>query len=295
MRRFSTAAVVGLLSVALIAPPPAAAYETPSFGDTGFHLLHGRWMAISPFYGIGASQLGESSEGLEPRLLGLRYTERKGFVTGFFFAVINTIAGGMAAASPKSVRSYRSGNYIVTETTYRSEAEKQAMLAQTAAASAAMLDAEDQSFDLEIYSTALPGGGEASGHKLNMYFGISIADILTLDVGLGFGYVESRFERDGRQVALTHSYLGMPFRLNLAAGPLLIWFQWDWNWLGEWVGYDPGVEATDSSFKKQLTGSHLELGVTTALFDRVLLQAGLTTPQITSGDFGFRASVGFRF
>jgi hypothetical protein len=284
------------LALALTATTVASArgpYE--GFGDAGLSLLHGRWMSISPFLGGGASQLGSTDEGFDPTAIGLRYYERKGFITGVFFALMNTVAGSMAASSPKSVNTYRSGNWIITETVYRSEAEKQEMLAQTAAASEAMMSAEDQSFDLEIYSTSLPGGGEVSGYKLNMSFGIELDEAVMLDVGLGFGSVDARMIRDERQANVHLSYFGMPLRLNVAAGPLLIYAGWDWNWLGEWTGHKADLIDEPSRYKKRSTLSHLELGVQTVIFDRLLVQAGVTTPTIDSGDFGYRASVGLRF
>ncbi len=293
MRRAVAAGLVGMLTMVTAVGP--ARGDEGGFGSTGLELLHGRWGAFSGFYGVGSGALGVTALGLEPRLTGLRYTERKGFVTGLFFALMNTVAGGLAASSPKSVERYRSGNWIVTKTTYRSEAEKQAILDRTAESSSEMMGAEDQSFELDLYMTRLPGGGESSGYKLNMFFGAEFGEHVMLDVGMGFGSLVSRFERDERQVALTHSYFGMPFKLNVAAGPALVWFQWDWNWLGEWSGHEPQVLDEPGRYKRQLSGSHLELGMTTALFGRVMLQGSVTTPALDSGDFGFRASAGLRF
>jgi hypothetical protein len=298
VKRTLTATLAGVVAVVMSAAPAPAHARDPgefNFVDAGYHLIHGRWGAISPFFGMGASQLGAVGTDYRPTVVGLRYTERKGFVTGLFFALLNSIAGGMAANSPKSVRSYRSGNYIITETTYRSEAERQAMLAQTAATSAAMLEAEDQAFEFEIYSHSLPGGGETSGHKLNMYFGLEIADWLMVDIGLGFGAATSRFERDGVDAVVEFSYLGMPLKANFAAGPMLIYLAWDWNWLGEWTGHGADKKVTDATYRRRSTNSHIELGLQTALFERVLLSASMTTPEIDSGEFGFRASAGIRF
>ena len=295
MRRIATGLLAGFAAAMLALPSAAARDYQFSFEEAGYHLLQGRWTSITPFYGAGPSQLGVAAEGLDPRVVGLRYSERKGHVTGVFFALLNSVAGGLAASSPKSVESWRSGNYIITRTTYRSEAEKQAMLQATAEASEAMMSAEDQSFDLELYMTSLPGGGEASGYKLNMFFGAEITDSVMLDVGMGFGSVTSRFERDGRDAAIEMSYWGIPMKLNVAAGPVLLWFQWDWNMLGEWSGHEPDKQALPTSYKKQLTRSHLELGLTTVLFERLMLQASVTTPTIDSGEFGFRASAGLRF
>jgi hypothetical protein len=278
-----------------LSTPAHASGPYEGFGDAGMSLLHGRWMSISPFIGGGASQLGDTDAGYDPTAIGLRYYERKGFITGVMFALMNTVAGSMAASSPKSVNTYRSGNWIVTETVYRSEAEKQQMLADTAAASEAMMNAEDQSFELEIYSTSLPGGGEVSGYKLNMSFGIEIAEAVMLDVGMGFGSVDARMIRDDRQGKVHLSYFGMPFRLNVAGGPFLFYFAWDWNWLGDWTGHGPEIVDEATRYKRRSTWSHLELGVQTVLFDRLLVQAGVTTPTIDSADFGYRASVGLRF
>jgi hypothetical protein len=293
-----TSSTVRALSMALALTATSSAAATgpyEGFGDAGLSLLHGRWMSVSPFMGGGASQLGSTDAGYDPTAIGLRYYERKGFITGVFFALMNTVAGSMAAASPKSVNTYRSGNWIITETTYRSEAEKQEMLAQTAAASEAMMSAEDQSFDLEIYSTSLPGGGEVTGYKLNMSFGIEIDEAIMLDVGMGFGSVDARMIRDDRQGKVHLSYFGIPFRLNVAGGPFLFYASWDWNILGEWSGHKDDLVDEATRYTKRSTLSHLELGVQTVIFDRLLVQAGVTTPKIDSGDFGYRASVGLRF
>ncbi|MFT7579074.1 MAG: hypothetical protein ACI9MR_000736 [Myxococcota bacterium] len=284
-----------VLAVTLVWTPPAQA-EEHALDSTGMNLLHGRWTSVSPMFGTGPSQFGVFQEGLSPRVVGIRYDERKGMVTGLFFAVLNSIATGLAANSAKSVRYYRSGPYLVRETTYRSAAERQQMLDDGAEASAAMAEAEDQSFDFEAYATSLPGGGEVSGHKLNMMFGIDLAEEVTLDIGMGFGHSISRFrDDDDRQIKLEHSYFGMPIRLNAALGPLLFWFRWEWNWLGDWSGHEAKVLDDATRFRKQLTGNHWELGLTTALFDHLLLQVGVVTPEITSGEFGFRASAGLRF
>lgn len=266
-----------------------------NFPEAGAHLLHGRWMALSPMIGGGASQLGAPTEGLDPGFVGLRYSERKGFVTGMFFALLNSVAGGMAANSPKSVTTYESGNWIITETVYRSEAERQQMLDDTARASDEMMNAEDQSVDLELYATSLPGGGEVSGYKLNLFFGAKFNKYVVLDVGLGWGSADARFTRDDRQAHVHLSYFGIPFRLNVAAGPALIYGSWELNILGEWSGNPANTIDEDKRYTKTSTRSHLELGVKTVLFDRLLLEAGLTTPTLPSFDFGYRASVGIRF
>jgi len=294
--RLSRSAIAVALALTLLAPSKALASEDRSgFAHTGFNLLHGRWAAISPMFGLGASQLGHAPAGFNPRVVGVRYSERKGSVTGVVFAILNTVATALAASSPKSVETYRSGDWIVRRTTYRSAAEQEEIRARGRAASEAMLEAEDQSFELELYATSLPGGGEVSGYKLNLFFGIPMGDYFMLDVGLGVGSATARMRRDERQSAIDFSYFGMPLRLNAAAGPVLLWFQWDWNWLGSWTGHTPDAVDEPDRFRRHVTRSHLELGVTTALFERLQLQASMTTHAIDSGKFGFRASVGFRF
>jgi len=283
-------------TLAVSRPTPARA-ETGEFNfpEAGVHLLNGRWMAVSPMIGGGASQLGAPGEGLDPSFVGLRYSERKGFVTGMFFALLNSVAGGMAANSPKSVTTYESGNWIITETVYRSEAERQQMLDDTARASEEMMSAEDQSVDLELYSTSMPGGGEVSGYKLNLFFGAKFNKYVVLDVGMGWGSVDARFTRDDRQAHVHLSYFGIPFRLNVAAGPALIYAAWDLNILGEWSDNPANIVDEPARYTKTSTRSHLELGIKSVLFDRLLLEVGLTTPTLTSFDFGYRASVGIRF
>ena len=63
------------------------------------------------------------------------------------------------------------------------------------------------------------------------------------------------------------------------------------SWLS---GSKPTIDEA-GRYKRSQTRADVELGVTTALFGHVVLQGALTTPTITSGEFGFNASVGFRF
>src|SRR5690606_20479805 len=97
-------AVVALISALGAGTTAARAELEPfddyAFGDAGLSLLHGRWGAFTALYGAGAGQFGVLSEGAYPKVAGLRYTERKGHVTGLFFAILNSIAGSMAANSP---------------------------------------------------------------------------------------------------------------------------------------------------------------------------------------------------
>jgi hypothetical protein len=252
-------------------------------------------MSAGPLYGAGGSQLSGSDEGLDPTVVGLRYSERKGFVTGAFFALVMAFGGAAAAASPKSIDYYQSGNTLWEVTTYRSAAEQQQIMDNAAEAGADMMSAEDQSVELEVYATSLPGGGESSGYKLNMYFGAKFSDYVILDMGIGWGSVDSRFQRDARDAHIHLSYFGLPMRLNVAAGPLLVQLRWDWNWLGDWSEHTRDRVDLPGRFTERSTMSHIELGLTTCIFERLMLQAAVTTPTIDSGDFGYRASVGLRF
>lgn len=295
-RLLSALTVITVLNCQLgIAAAHAEDDRSFSLSKAGYHLLNGRWMSISPFYGAGGSDLSGSDSGLDPTVVGLRYSERKGFITGVFFALLMSFAGGVAAASPKSVDYYQSGNTIWEVTTYRSEAEKQALLDETARAADEMMNSEDQSVELELFSKSAPGGGESSGYKLNMYFGVKLNDYFVIDLGLGWGSIDSRFERDGRGVQTHLSYFGLPARLNIAAGPILLQLRYDWNWLGDWSEHKRNKVDEPNRFTERSTMSYAEFSASTCLFERLILQGALTTSTTNFGDLGYRASVGLRF
>lgn len=244
--------------------------------------------------GFMESGMGElSGAGVAPTAVGLRYYERQGVIAGTLMGILTAAAAGVAASSPKSVERRREGNWVITKTTYRSAAEQKAITDAGAASAAAMASATNQSFDLQLYMRSLPGGGEASGYRMDMFFGSPFGDAVMLDVGLGWGSVDSQIQDGDRTVRLKYSYLGMPFRLNVAAGPVLLWGQWDWNWFGHGEPEAPIDEPT--RVFREVSPFPIKLGAATNLFGRIYAEGVVSTPSYDSGEFGVRLNAGLRF
>lgn len=257
----------------------------------GKAMLRGHAIWAGGFMETGMGEL--SGAGVAPTAVGLRYYERQGVIAGALMGILTAAAAGVAASSPKSVERRREGNWIITKTTYRSAAEQKAITDAGAASAAAMASATNQSFDLQLYSRSLPGGGEASGYRMDMFFGTLLGDSVMLDVGLGWGRVDSRVDAPERVVRLKYSYLGMPFRLNVAAGPVMLWGQWDWNWFGHGEAEAP-IDEPGRIFR-EVSPFPLKVGAATNLFGRLFAEGVVSTPHYDSGEFGFRVNAGLRF
>jgi hypothetical protein len=76
----------------------------------------------------GFTEYGSDNLGLTPAVQGLVLRDRNGITARMVIGLIVAVAGAMAQSGPKSVerKSYRSGDYLVTETTttYYTEAER---------------------------------------------------------------------------------------------------------------------------------------------------------------------------
>jgi len=260
--------------------------------EDGFSMMAAYSATVAGFYELGSGEFGgyRTDTGLNPTVAGLRYYERSGLITGFTAGLIAAMGGSMAAAGPKSVKTWEDQNYRYTETTYYSEAEKAEMNERTAASAASMAAASNQTFDLEIYTREL---GDASGYKVNFLFGIAFDDYALLSFGLGWANVKTE-TRDGDNVLQTnYKYLGMPFRLDVPVSRFILFTQFDWNWWGH--DEDRPIEVVGTTTFVENNPFPLRLGLATNIFGRVYLEAYATTPDIGSSNFAARANAGVRF
>ena len=299
--RFAALLALALMASSALAPSMAAARSRLSLVEDGRGLLH----SYSATMGLTYNRSGDfnawsTGSSLAVEAVGFRYYERNGFITGTILGILRIFTAAVAASGPKSSTSWTEGNLRYTRTTYYSEAEKQAMQRSASNSAANMMSSPGQSFDLEIYSRNL--GGDASGYKLTMMMGgmkLSGRGARAkgmLEIGMGFGSVKSGVASEGKYLITEWDYVGIPFRLTYALGPINLYGLWEWNWLG----HSRGAATTGSQVGKntrmaQVAGFPLRIGVTAALLQRVYVEAAATTPSPTSGVFGFVASAGARF
>ncbi len=264
---------------------------TAQIADPGEALMRGYAVWLGGFYEAGDTELADYGDGLQPKSIGLRYYERQGVITGLLMGILTAGSAGVAAASPKSVKTERKGNWKITTTTHRSEAEKAQIRKDGTERASRLASASNQSFELELYMNSL--GSDASGYRMTGFFGFPIGDSMMLDVGIGGAEVDSAFEHEGKLVRLSYISLGMPLRLNYALGPVLLWGQWDWNWAGH--GDTEEDIDTEELIVRDLRPFPVRAGLTANLFGRLFFEGIATTPSLTSGKFGFRGSAGMRF
>ena len=231
-----------------------------------------------------------------PIATGLRYYERQGIITGTMTAIAIMVAGAAAASSPKSQRSWESGGYRYTETTYRSEAEKAAIMAGSAAGAGAAASSKNQSFDLEIFSRNL--GGDVSGWRMNGYFGIPFADRFMFELGMGVGSIDTAMKKNGQDIYVSWGYVGMPFRLNYANEIFLLFLETQWNWIGHAQSSkaDPYIEpTTNTMLLRYAPVLPWKVGISSNLFGRLFGELDVSTPGILTGSFALKAGLGLRF
>lgn len=232
----------------------------------------------------GRNEYASNTLGLSPTAQGLVLRDRNGTSSRMVIGLLIAIAGALAQSGPKSVesKSYVSGNYLVTETTttYYSEAEKAQMRENTSKSIDGVFATKYSDMELQLYSRDRFGFGDASGYKIN--FMIGAGDSLAFEGGFGFGKVESMVDVAGVPTRLTYNYLGMPFRLSKAAGPVRVGLTYEWNWLKY------GVEDADRQLHMddkmnqvaQVTSHPWHLDLSTVAFKRVTLMVGATAQEI---------------
>ncbi len=294
------AALALAAAVSLLAPGQAQArrFRSSMVFEDARSLLMNYSATAGVFVVGGGSDISGWRVGskISPFGMGFRYQERNGFITGTTLGILRMFAGAMAASGPKSVESWDEGNTRYTRTTYYSQAEKQAISAAAANSAARMFASPHQGFDLEIYSRNV--GGDASGYRLNMILGgfEMFRGYALLDLGFGWGSVTAAAADEGKYLITNWSYVGMPFRFSYAAGPVVIFGQWDWNWLGHTRSEKyKATPAKGTTTTLNTAGFPLRVGASTAIFGRLYLEAVAMTPSVTSGAFGFSATAGARF
>ncbi len=204
--------------------------------------------------------------------MGVRYQERNGLITGTTMAIIQIFAGAVASSGSKSSETWTEGNYRYTRTTYYGEAERQAIMASASNSAAQMFSSPHQSCDLELYSRNV--GGDVSGYRATMMVGgFDVGTDSMVDIGFGFGSTTAAVAQDGRYLITHWAYAGIPVRLSMPLGPVLLWAQFDWNWLGHSreprENRDKAAFAPGSTTELKTAGFPLRLGASAALLQRV--------------------------
>jgi hypothetical protein len=248
----------------------------------------------------GYTEFGSNNLGLSPNVQGLVLRDRNGITSRMVIGLLIAVAGALAQSGPKSVesKSYRSGDYIVTETTttYYSEAEKAEMSRATSDSVDGLFSAKYADFELHLFSRDRFELGDASGYKLNMLIGGEAGSTFGVETGLGFGKVNSIVNSGGMPVRIDYKYLGMPFRLTAVAGPLRFALTYEWNWLKY------GIEDTDrqivmgeNGVASTQTASHpWHFEASTLLLKRIAVSGGVTA-QTLQTKVGYFASAGIFF
>ncbi|CAN5902782.1 hypothetical protein BH11MYX2_BH11MYX2_23440 [soil metagenome] len=248
----------------------------------------------------GHSEFASNQAGLSPDAQGLFIRDRNGMTARMVIGLLVAVGGALAQSGPKSVESnsYRSGDYIVTETTttYYSEAEKAEMTKATNDTIDGLFNARYSDFELQLYSRDKFERGETSGYKLNMLIGDGSGSF-SYEAGLGFGKVDSIVDYQGTPTRVDWLYFGMPFRVAYAKGPLRFALTYEWNWLRYGVAKedrklhmdingDPTVRATSHPW-------HFD--VSTLVLKRIALSGGVTTQVLKEHELGYFGSVGVFF
>lgn len=233
-------------------------------------------------------------DGLSPDVQGIVIRDRNGMSSRMVIGLLIAIGGAMAASGPKSVesKSYRSGDYIVTETTttYYSEAEKEEIRRNTSESIDGLFAARFADFELFLFSRDRFGRGDTSGYKTNFLVGDGKS--VAFETGFGFGKANSIV--DGTRV--TWKYLGMPFRVSGLLGPVRASLTYEWNWLKYGVEDEERFVHVGADMMNEVaTTSHpWRVELSTALFKRVAISGGATA-QTLKTKIGYFASAGVFF
>ena len=232
----------------------------------------------------GRSEYASNNLGLNPTAQGLILRDRNGMSSRMVIGLLIALAGAAAQSGPKSVesKSHVSGDYIITETTttYYSEAEKAQMREATSKSIDGVFSTKYSDMELQLYSRDRFGFGDASGYKIN--FMIGAGDSIAFEGGFGFGKVESMVDVAGVPTKLTYKYLGMPFRLSKAAGPVRVGLTYEWNWLKYGIADSDRQLHMDDKMNQvaDVTSHPWHLDLSTVAFKRVSLMVGATAQEI---------------
>jgi hypothetical protein len=278
----------GFLVLALLTVP------TLSHADDSHDLLHAYSMTTGVFYEGGTTDYSayRNRYGVIPSGMGFRYFERNGIISGTVAALFMAVAGAVAASGPKSVRTWEDANYRYTETTYYSAAEQAAIRERSARTSGELMGSKTQSFDLQLYSRNV--GGNTTGWKATMMLGSLLeAEDYRLDLGMYFGRTTSAVVHEGKHLLTGSSSVGVPIRFSWAVPLTLLFAEFDWNWNGHGDPKPDVVQGTTLAHDSR--NMPWRVGASASIFHRLYLEAAVTTPRLTSKQFGYSTSVGARF
>ena len=302
--------VAALAAAAVALGPSAAAHADdkkqgePLVDGTRFH--DGMGIEVGAIIAGGFGDYAINGAGLAPSLQGLVLRDRNGVTSRMIIGLVIAIGGALAESGPKSVerRSYRSGNYVVTETktTYYSEAEKAQMRENTNRAIGGLFTAPYSDFELHLYSRDRFGRGDASGFKANFFVG-SGDKSFSFETGIGLGFVDSVMampDMPGTDVRIDYRYLGMPFRFSsVIKDRVRLALTFEWNWLTHTVDEeDRGavMMGGDGAFTARTASFPWHLDLSTVVLKRIALTGGVTTQSIWSPKkVGYFATAGVFF
>jgi hypothetical protein len=271
-----------------------AAAAVPAHADDGRDLLQSYSVITSMFYETGHTEYSayRSDWPVTPTGMGIRYFERRGIISGTL-AAIAMVAGSAAAQSgPKSSRSWESGGYKYTETTYYSDAEKRQMNERASRTGANLASSRDQSFELQIYSRNL--GGSTSGFRTNLFLYGGGGESWYFETGFGGATLQTAASDNGRYLITHAPYLGMPFKFNYATKFCLTYLQFDWNWYGH--STPTADDHKGATLISEVRGAMpWRLGAAFTVMSRIYGEVAIVTPKLTAGQFGVNANVGLRF
>lgn len=245
--------------------------------------------------GFGEASVWQGDRHITPNLVGVTYWERQGIISGMLMAIVATVAGAAESVMPKNIEHEDIGNIRYTTITYHSDEERRRIVDEAAERGGRIAAASNQSFELTAYMRNLPGAGDASGFRMNLFFGIPMGSSALFELGLGGGVVDAIVgEFDSALPARVHSfYAGVPLRFSYGFRWLALYSQWEWNIAGHFK--TKGDFDSDVLVVREVRNSPLRLGAQTNLFGRLFVDASAVTPDVRSLQFGWRLAAGMRF
>jgi hypothetical protein len=227
MRRSAVAAVVAVC-LALGGARAARADGTITSLDTVYVDVGGVYAQDAVIFGDGPKM------GLSGR--GLRYYERHCCLARFLAATTIGLLLSAGAASPYSKvesKTYQSGDYIVTETTYTYKTEEEKRQQREAAAQATA-DIMSFPFTMELIYFPDEDDGKLHGFQWSWYlYDFPKRSPVRLELGLHWDSLGGRItDEAGNTMSASYKSAGKPVR---AVFRPVNWIQadveWRWNWL----------------------------------------------------------------
>ncbi len=290
-----------LLIIALCTATTTASADKPIDGRP---IQTGIGIEVGAIVNAGMSEYGDDYANLAPQAEGLFIRDRNGTSARMVIGLVIAIAGAVAASGPKNIesKSYRSGDYIVTETktTYYSEEEKAEIRANTNKAIDGLFNARYSDFELHVYSRDRFGRGDTSGYKVNFLVGNG-SEKLGFEAGMGFGKADSLVTDASGPTRVRWKYFGMPFRVTGLLGPVRASLTYEWNWLKYGLEDDERFvhtvmdPTTSTEMREVVSGSHpWHVDLSVALLKRVAITGGITA-QTLRPELGYYATAGIFF